>query len=309
GENLRSRKRNGDFGEHSYRSSNNNIHRSVFNNLSNTQNLRGKINKQQGVRSSTRHHLRPLLPPRRLIRLLALCVRVFVSGSDRFLSGPGLSNPKYLDPIGPGLFGLVLLGSGSFGFLGLGESEILTADPRNVEHILKTRFDNYTKEENNWENLGDLLGHGIFAVDGEKWRQQRKLASFEFSGRVLRDFSCSVFRMNVVKVVGFVSEFGLSAKSFDAQTLCWFYKFGKLQCFFLRKLCFVGLGYVDEMYFGSIFKVGFGVELKCLDGFSKEGEEFMEAFDEGNGATSLRLIDPLWKMKWFLNVGSQARKL
>ena len=59
----------------------------------------------------------------------------------------------------------------------------------------------------------------------------------------------------------------------------------------------------------SIFKVGFGVELKCLDGFSKEGEEFMEAFDEGNGATSLRLIDPLWKMKWFLNVGSQARKL
>ena len=101
--------------------------------------------------------------------------------------------------------------------MGLGESEILTADPRNVEHILKTRFDNYTKEENNWENLGDLLGHGIFAVDGEKWRQQRKLASFEFSGRVLRDFSCSVFRMNVVKVVGFVSEFGLSAKSFDAQ--------------------------------------------------------------------------------------------
>ena len=57
----------------------------------------------------------------------------------------------------------------------------------------------------------------------------------------------------------------------------------------------------------SIFKVGFGVELKCLDGFSKEGEEFMEGFDEGNVATSLRFIDPLWKLKRFLNIGSQSR--
>ncbi|KAF3512178.1 hypothetical protein F2Q69_00002306 [Brassica cretica] len=33
----------------------------------------------------------------------------------------------------------------------------------------------------------------------------------------------------------------------------------------------------------------------------------MEGFDEGNVATSLRLIDPLWKLKRFLNIGSQAR--
>ncbi|KAL0720634.1 hypothetical protein Bca4012_035233 [Brassica carinata] len=171
----------------------------------------------------------------------------------------------------------------TFRFLGLGQSEILTADPRNVEHILKTRFDNYTKGENSRQNLGDLLGHGIFAVDGEKWRQQRKLASFEFSARVLRDFSCSVFRRNASKLVGFVTEFGLSGKSFDAQDML-------MRC-----------------TLDSIFKVGFGVELKCLDGFSREGEEFMEAFDEGNDATSLRFIDPLWKVKWYLNIGSQGR--
>lgn len=57
----------------------------------------------------------------------------------------------------------------------------------------------------------------------------------------------------------------------------------------------------------SIFKVGFGVELKCMDGFTREGEEFMEAFDEGNVATSLRYIDPLWKLTRFLNIGSQSR--
>ncbi|KAJ0239892.1 hypothetical protein HA466_0226080 [Hirschfeldia incana] len=171
----------------------------------------------------------------------------------------------------------------TFRFLSPGQSDIFTADPRNVEHILKTRFDNYSKGHSSRENLADLLGHGIFAVDGEKWKQQRKLASFEFSTRVLRDFSCSVFRTNACKLVGFVSEFALSGKSFDAQDML--------------------MRYTLE----SIFKVGFGVELKCLDEFSKEGEEFMEGFDEGNVATSLRFIDPLWKLKRFLNIGSQSR--
>nr|QWK52441.1 cytochrome P450 704A2-2 [Isatis tinctoria] len=171
----------------------------------------------------------------------------------------------------------------TFRFLSAGQSEILTADTRNVEHILKTRFDNYSKGQSSRENLGHLLGHGIFAVDGDKWKQQRKLASFEFSARVLREFSCSVFRRNASKLVGFVTELALSGKSFDAQDML-------MRC-----------------TLDSIFKVGFGVELRCLDGFSKEGEAFMEAFDESNVATSSRFIDPLWKLKWFLNVGSQSR--
>ncbi|KAJ0239893.1 hypothetical protein HA466_0226090 [Hirschfeldia incana] len=171
----------------------------------------------------------------------------------------------------------------TFRFLSPGQSDIFTADPRNVEHVLKTRFDNYSKGDNSRENLGDLLGHGIFTVDGEKWKQQRKLASFEFSTRVLRDFSCSVFRRNACKLVGFISEFALSGKSFDAQDML--------------------MRYALE----SIFKVGFGVELNCLDKFSKEGDEFMEAFDEGNIASSYRYIDPLWKLKRFLNIGSQSR--
>ena len=45
----------------------------------------------------------------------------------------------------------------------------------------------------NYENTSDLLGDGIFAVDGDKWRQQRKIASYDFSTRALRDFSGAVF--------------------------------------------------------------------------------------------------------------------
>ena len=56
----------------------------------------------------------------------------------------------------------------------------------------------------------------------------------------------------------------------------------------------------------SIFKVGFGVELNCLGGSSKEGIEFTKAFDESNALVYWRYVDPFWKIKRFLNIGSEA---
>jgi cytochrome P450 len=111
-------------------------------------------------------------------------------------------------------------------------SYVFTTDPANVEHILRFNFANYTKvsfcyiEEIASDILShifiyvvvtyvvlknsqgkfihdimeDLLGDGILSVDGEQWRQQRKLASFEFSTKVLKDFSSVVFREIVVKL-------------------------------------------------------------------------------------------------------------
>ena len=56
----------------------------------------------------------------------------------------------------------------------------------------------------------------------------------------------------------------------------------------------------------TIAKVGFGVELNCLDGSSKEGAEFMKAFDDSNEMIYWRIVDPFWKLKRFLNIGSEA---
>ena len=56
----------------------------------------------------------------------------------------------------------------------------------------------------------------------------------------------------------------------------------------------------------SICKVGFGTELNCLEGSSKEGIEFMKAFDESNALIYWRYVDPFWKLKRFLNMGSEA---
>lgn len=96
-------------------------------------------------------------------------------------------------------------------------SEIYTTDPKNVEYILKSNFSNYCKGEYNQDIMRDLFGQGFFVVDGEKWKQQKKLASSEFSTRVLRDFSCSVFREKSVKLVKSVHDFSKHNLSFDVQ--------------------------------------------------------------------------------------------
>ncbi|MED6200243.1 hypothetical protein PIB30_083194 [Stylosanthes scabra] len=65
---------------------------------------------------------------------------------------------------------------------------IVTANPSNVEYILKTNFFNFPKGKPFTHVLGDFLGNGIFNVDGDRWFSQRKVASHEFSARSLREF-------------------------------------------------------------------------------------------------------------------------
>ncbi|CAN6993851.1 unnamed protein product [Brassica oleracea var. botrytis] len=62
----------------------------------------------------------------------------------------------------------------------------VTCHPKNVEHILKTRFDNYPKGPMWRAAFHDLLGQGIFNSDGDTWLMQRKTAALEFTTRTLR---------------------------------------------------------------------------------------------------------------------------
>lgn len=65
--------------------------------------------------------------------------------------------------------------------------------------------------------MKDLLGDGIFTVDGEKWREQRKISSHEFSTKMLRDFSTFIFRKNAAKVADIVSEAATSNNKLEIQ--------------------------------------------------------------------------------------------
>ncbi|PNT76582.1 hypothetical protein BRADI_1g49871v3 [Brachypodium distachyon] len=90
---------------------------------------------------------------------------------------------------------------------------------RVIEHVLKTNFSNYSKGAFNTEIANNLFGNGIFATDGEKWRHQRKLASHEFSTKVLRDFSSTVFRMNAAKLSEKISSAAASRITINMQVL------------------------------------------------------------------------------------------
>lgn len=62
----------------------------------------------------------------------------------------------------------------------------VTCHPKNIEHILRTKFDNYPKGPDWQAAFHDLLGQGIFNSDGETWLIQRKTAALEFTTRTLR---------------------------------------------------------------------------------------------------------------------------
>ncbi|CAN1236637.1 Cytochrome P450 704C1 [Linum grandiflorum] len=170
----------------------------------------------------------------------------------------------------------------TYRLLGPFRTEVYTSDPVNVEFILKTQFHNYAKGDHNYNILSGLLGDGIFAVDGDKWRQQRKISSYEFSTKVLRNFSTVVFRKNVVKLADIVSQTAQSGQSMDIQDL------------FMKSTL------------DSIFKVAFGVELDSMCGSNEEGTKFSKAFDDASSLTLWRYVDPFWKVKKLFNIGSEA---
>ncbi|KAM1498044.1 hypothetical protein ACFX1X_021257 [Malus domestica] len=155
------------------------------------------------------------------------------------------------------------------------------ADPANVEHVLKTNFANYPKGEVYRSYMEVLLGDGIFNVDGELWRKQRKTASFEFASKNLRDFSTVVFRDYSLKLHSILSRASFQGQQVDMQEL------------------------LMRMTLDSICKVGFGVEIGTLAP-NLPDNHFTEAFDTANIIVTLRFIDPLWRIKRYLNVGSEA---
>ena len=63
--------------------------------------------------------------------------------------------------------------------------------------------------------MKELLGDGIFTVDGDKWRQQRKVSSHEFSTKVLRDFSSEIFTENAIKLGNIFSDAAESDQIID----------------------------------------------------------------------------------------------
>lgn len=57
----------------------------------------------------------------------------------------------------------------------------------------------------------------------------------------------------------------------------------------------------------SMFSVGFGVDLNCLEESTAEGSVFIKAFDDSNELVYWRYVDPIWKIKRYLNICGEAK--
>ncbi|KAI9139440.1 cytochrome P450 [Paraphysoderma sedebokerense] len=74
---------------------------------------------------------------------------------------------------------------------------VLINDAGNFEYMLKTNFDNFVKGEVLHEILEPFLGEGVFNVDGDKWKVQRKVAAHIFNVKNFRDFFMKVFEEHI----------------------------------------------------------------------------------------------------------------
>jgi fatty acid omega-hydroxylase len=74
-----------------------------------------------------------------------------------------------------------------------GQRAVNICTPENLEYVLKTNFKNYPKGNVFFDMFEELLGHGIFNIDGQPWFHARKTASHLFKTSTLRDCMLNVF--------------------------------------------------------------------------------------------------------------------
>ncbi|XP_062216825.1 noroxomaritidine synthase-like [Phragmites australis] len=160
----------------------------------------------------------------------------------------------------------------------------ITCDPANVRHIFTSNFVNYPKGDE-FAEIFDVLGGGIFNADGESWRRQRVKAQMLMTGPRFRAFSARCSRDMVEK-----SLLPFLAHAADEGRPC------DLHDVFLR------------LTFDMTCTLVFGVDPGCL-AIGLPVVPFARAMDDALETLFLRHIIPvpLWKLMNRLEVGQEKK--
>ncbi|XP_047326447.1 cytochrome P450 94B3 [Impatiens glandulifera] len=161
---------------------------------------------------------------------------------------------------------------------------IITANPQNVEYILKSNFHNYPKGHKFTEILGDFLGTGIFNADGKLWSSQRKLASHDFSAKTLKEFVFKVLEDEIEnRLIPYLISTAKTGQVIDFQEL------------------------MTRLGFDIICRVSLGFDPDCLD-LSNPPPPLLVSFDNAAASSAIRGAAPIqiiWKIKKLLNMGTE----
>lgn len=162
---------------------------------------------------------------------------------------------------------------------------IVTSDPRNLEHLLKTRFQAYPKGPYFRNALRDLLGNGIFNADDDIWQKQRKTASIEFHSSKFRNLTTeSLLELVHGRLLPVLKESVEQSTEIDLQDV------------------------LLRLTFDNVCMIAFGVDPGCLRPGLPE-IPFAKAFEAATEATILRFVMPtlVWKVMRHLNLGSEKK--
>ncbi|KAK9274947.1 hypothetical protein L1049_022203 [Liquidambar formosana] len=176
--------------------------------------------------------------------------------------------------------------NGTFVFKGPSFSSlncVVTSDPRNLEHLLKTKFPNFPKGGFFRSTVRDLLGDGIFSADDETWQRQRKTASIEFHSSKFRHLTTeSLLELVHSRLLPVLEDSVKQSVSIDLQDV------------------------LLRLTFDNVCMIAFGVDPGCLRPGLPE-IPFAKAFEDATEATVLRFVMPtcVWKALRYLNLGSE----
>ncbi|WOL03189.1 Cytochrome P450 [Canna indica] len=175
-----------------------------------------------------------------------------------------------------------------------GVGHVITANPANVEHMLRSNSDNYIKGDRVISVLHDFLGDGIFSSDGDTWRVQRKTASFEFNTKSLRSFVVRCVQQEVLhRLLPLLRRASLDRSVVDLQDV------------------------LERFAFDNICKVAFNHDPACLAQDVEGGDArdnfstgFAAAFIDASVISSGRFryaVHRFWMIKKLFGVGSERR--
>ncbi|BAT91110.1 Cytochrome P450 [Vigna angularis] len=162
---------------------------------------------------------------------------------------------------------------------------IVTADPRNMEHLLKTKFPLFPKGGYFRNTVRDLLGDGIFNADDDTWQKQRKIASIEFHSTKFRQLTTeSLFELVHYRLLPVLEASVKKSVAIDLQDI------------------------LLRLTFDNVCMIAFGVDPGCLRlGLPKI--PFAKAFEDATEATVFRFVTPtcVWKAMRLLNLGVERK--
>ncbi|EGZ21888.1 hypothetical protein PHYSODRAFT_492842 [Phytophthora sojae] len=163
---------------------------------------------------------------------------------------------------------------------GIGQRpKVVLTSPAAYEDVFKTQFDVFVRGPG--ETVLEVLGQGIFNVDGDKWRHQRRVTSHLFSMHMLKDCMKSVVREKTVQLREVLATCAERGQTVSMKSL------------------------LNKFTADTFTRIGFGVDLNGLA--DPVDVDTSQPLDTALGVVQTRLQSPvwLWKPRRFFNVGSE----